>query len=311
VACGRLWFFSLKGVDMPKYNYYHQTALRGGYVSNFDLTKHQWDHCHFPDIDDGENLDDFIFANYDTIFMLIYSKFHGLKFHKLLIWHDNKWNKLPEDIPFTFDQKSDIDEDVRCNVEFSISDGILYIAASENGRTKVSKMQMTFDKGRFTGATISFVMSIGPLPITPGARITRLTVHENKIFAFWGCEGCGFRWEPCKPVVADLGTRKWSVVEVPGDVKPPHAFAGPSFCFSFQNKWILMGGSTQHGMTGHNPCREIWIFDLDKRQYRKALWNLPENLTGKQLTMAYDPNKGLLYAADSEHCVYQTSAHDL
>lgn len=108
VAVGRLWFVSLKGVDMPKYNYYHKTALLGGYVSSFDLTKHQWDHTHFSNIDDAENLDDYIFANYDTIFMLIYSKFHGLKFHKLLVYHDNKWNKLPDEVPFTFDQKSDV-----------------------------------------------------------------------------------------------------------------------------------------------------------------------------------------------------------
>lgn len=203
-----------------------------------------------------------------------------------------------------------IEDDVTVDVQFTISDAIIYIAASENGRVHFSKMQMTFENHNVTGATISFLMAVDQLPVPIGAHVTKMTVYENKIFAFWGCQGCGFRWEPMKPIVADLGTRKWSVVEVPGDAKPPQGFSGPAYSFSSHNKWILMGGSIQEGMTGHRACKEIWVFDLDKVQYRKANWNLPDNLSPKNLTMAYDPTKGLLYAADSEHCVYEASAND-
>lgn len=145
-----------------------------------------------------------------------------------------------------------------------------------------------------------------------GGHFTALAVNKDKIVLWYGEEMCGFWWQPDKPLYGELkaGSASFQQLQVP-DPRPPYAFGGPSKTVTFNNKWVMLGGSTACGMAQVQDCREIWYFDLDSKTYKKSNMSMVDNVPLWRTSTTIDYNSGNVYLCDLENGIFVANLNSI
>ncbi len=143
----KLWFVGLKGVEQKKYSFYHRTALLGSYLACLNLKSGEWEApASFEELDSDENREDIFFGVGDDRYALIYSRYDGFQFRKLVVWSsaENTWTEVKS---LHVDPNTKLD-DGRCHLAYvqDPNSGVLYFLVS--GRSddgiKISKVRLLY-----------------------------------------------------------------------------------------------------------------------------------------------------------------------
>lgn len=298
----KLWLMGLKGVEQKKYSFYHRTALLGSYLAALNLENQTWEPlCQFGEIYSDENGEDILLAIGADLYMLVYSRYDGFEFRKLLVWSatEKGWKPVGS---FTVDPETKIGSG-RCQLVFvqdPNSSSVFFVVTAEGeGVIQISKLNIESP----SSATISHVMSISSLEADLlRGRVTLVGFYENTLFGIAGEEMCGFHWQPKNIIQMDLSAKKFTATDT-SDTKPPFAFSGPHETVQLKDgRWIMVGGSLAKGMTNTEFSGEMWAMDFKKKneglKWEKLEHKVPGDLKDHELCVASDGVK--IYLADTE-----------
>jgi len=174
-------------------------------------------------------------------------------------------------------------------------------------------MDVSVENGDFKNAVQTHLADVSMLDLKGmGVHLVALAFDKDKLFVWYGQQGCGFRWEPTKPLFADLHSKPIHFVpkELAGP-RPPYAFGGPRNTIMLKNKWIMLGGSVQAGMSHTKDCNEIWVFDVDSQKFSRTNADTPHDVPGWRLSTAFDRSSGSAYVCDLEKGIFVANFRNL
>jgi len=308
-ADDKLWFFGKRGVDSTTGDSmgWRETCLLGAFVTIYDLKAKKWDFKSFDKIDDNEKHREHIFAVNNKIFMLIYSNEECCS--KLMIWNSDKW----------VDAKFDNSACKGCKSSnhgpriFNAVDGV-YVLVDRGNSGEIYKLDVSVENGELKRAACARLVAGADLklPREHSQHFTALAVNKEKIVVWYGEEMCGFWWQPSSPMYGEAksGSVHFERLDVP-EPRPPYAFGGPSNTVTWNNKWVMLGGSVARGMAQTEDCREIWSFDLDSKTYKKSDASMMDEVPLYRASTAFDFHSGDVYVCDIENGIYVANVKSL
>ncbi|MFH4978082.1 hypothetical protein AB6A40_004791 [Gnathostoma spinigerum] len=264
LAGGKLWLFSRKFVDQPKFSYGHRVAFTGGYVMYLDLSSKKWSgKMEFPAISTEENMEESIFVLGSDIYILLHTGFGGVTFKQLLRWNEEKsaWTPVAH---FTVDpgcNTSSSSAETRCDCFVAVqSDSVkdsICIVTSVDGKLALHNLSISGTTARLS-------------PIRPPDAVAESHMKspvkaarwDDKVYVIYGEHGCGFHIEPMKWTCIKEDTKETFVCDLQGE-KPPFSFQGARGTGVLASGlWVHIIGSTSKGMGESTYNGEIWTADL-------------------------------------------------
>lgn len=174
-------------------------------------------------------------------------------------------------------------------------------------------MEVSVENGEFKNAKQIHLADVSELDLKGmGVHLVALAYNKDKFFVWYGQQMCGFRWKPNHPLVADLHSEPINFLptELSGP-RPPYSFGGPRSTIMLKNKWVMLGGSVQHGMSHAKDCNEIWIFDVDTQKFSKTASDTPHDVPGWRLSVAFDRSTENVYMCDLEKGIFVANLNNL
>jgi hypothetical protein len=307
----KLWFFGKRWVDSTSGDPMasRETSLLGAFVTVYDLKSKKWDFKSFDKVNDDEKQREHIFAVNNKIFMLIYSNTECC--NRLLVWgQDNKWQDVKLENAACKECKPCSNHGAKI---VDATDGV-YIMCDCSGSGEIYKLDLSVQNGEIKQAKCNRLVASADLalPKGPQSHLTAMAINKEKIALWYGMEMCGFWWQPETPLYGELkpGSVKFQQLQVP-EPRPPYAYGGPSNTLMFNNKWIMLGGSKACGMAHVEDCREIWMFDLDSKTYKKSNLSMVDNVPLYRISTVFDCKSGNVYVCDLENGIYVANLNSM
>lgn len=193
----------------------------------------------------------------------------------------------------------------------AVPDGV-YILRNGGTSAEIDKLEISVQNGSVKHAKCIHVTNVDLNSLGQQSYLSTVATTKDKMVV-WYCQNmCGYWWQPTKPLYGEVksGTCTLSPITVP-DPPPPYAYSGPSHVVNYNNNGVMLGGSTSCGMGKTDDNKEVWVFDINSKTFRKSNLSLVENVPNFRMSYAFDFSTGNLYACDLETGIYVTNLNNV
>ncbi|KRY19049.1 hypothetical protein T12_9815 [Trichinella patagoniensis] len=292
--------FGQKGISQPRHSSFRNTVLLGSYAIDLNLINNTTERFYFSALDKSEDKKEVIFTLKRHVYMIVYSEYERCDNIELFTWSDRTWKSVSLKVDSKVKSTLTL-PNFHCKLHYTVvnSNVVIFAFSSEdNNNAVIAKLSSSGDV-----FILSHLFTIEKMPF-PKANIMMLALNNEILYAMFGSHGCGFRWHPDKLMVISLKQGSMTVEDIAGE-RPKWAFSGPQILFQYNDKMLLMAGSSALGLTLSEFDRDIWYLNLSTKMYRKIPLQLPDEVANYEICAAFDADNLCLYVTNVTNGLYK------